>query len=146
LKTDEKFWQENAQKFVFKPNKQQIEFGKYQNKLELSHLVLTLECIPNRDVNESQKNSRRKTFFNEKFLDPKFVLEQMWALNRLRTEMRCLCSLLLVDARRFSSRLPWPSVTLLVSDYSSRPAPTSSVAVCLPDAIDLTATASLPLR
>jgi len=34
--------------------------------------------------------------------------------------------------------------TLLVSDYPSRPAPPHTV--CLPDAFDLTATTSLPLR
>ena len=43
-------------------------------------------------------------------------------------ERQCLCSLPAVDARRFTSRLPWPPAMLLVSDYSSC---TSSVAVCL---------------
>jgi len=36
---------------------------------------------------------------------------------------RCLCSLPAVDARRFTSRLPWPPATLLVSDYPSCPTP-----------------------
>jgi len=38
-------------------------------------------------------------------------------------EMRCLCSLPAVDARRFTSRLPWPPATLLASDYPSSPRP-----------------------
>jgi len=45
----------------------------------------------------------------------------MWA--RCANETRCLCSLPVVDARRFTNRLPWPPATLLVSDYPSRPTP-----------------------
>jgi len=51
----------------------------------------------------------------------KSVLEQMWA--RCANETRCLCSLPVVDAHRFTNRLPWPLVMLLVSDYPSRPTP-----------------------
>jgi len=40
------------------------------------------------------------------------------------TETPYLCSLPAVDARRFSSRLPWPPVTLVASgDYTSGFAP-----------------------
>ena len=42
-------------------------------------------------------------------------------------ETRCLCSLPVVDARRFTSRLPWPPATLLVSNYPFRPRPTPLV-------------------
>ena len=38
-------------------------------------------------------------------------------------DTRCLRSLPAVDARRFTSRLPWPPATLLVSDYPSCPTP-----------------------
>jgi len=38
-------------------------------------------------------------------------------------ETRCLCPLLAVDARHFTSRLPWPPSTLSVSDYPCRPRP-----------------------
>jgi len=42
-------------------------------------------------------------------------------------QTRCLCSLPAVDTRRFTSRLPWPAATLLVSDYPSRFRPTPLV-------------------
>jgi len=42
-------------------------------------------------------------------------------------ETRCLSSLPAVDARRYTSRLPWPPAMLLVSDYPSRPRPTPLV-------------------
>jgi len=51
----------------------------------------------------------------------KFALEQMWALKCLQTR-RDVCSLPAVDTRRFTSQLPWPPATLLVSDYPAHPA------------------------
>jgi len=93
--------------------------------VESSRTKFVTDALGTRDVNESRSRQVSKKFSGsrKKFLDPKFALEQMWALNCLRTETRCLCSLPAVDARRFSSRLPWPLATLLVSDYPSHFAP-----------------------
>jgi len=86
------------------------------------------------DRDESQKNfsGSRKKILDEKFLDPKFG--EICA--RTDVGMKCLRTRrdVFVLCRR------------LVSDYTSRPAHTSCVAVCLPDTFDLTATIFFPLR
>jgi len=85
--------------------------------------------ILDRDESRKKFSGSRKKFLNEKFLDPKFALEQMWALSVCEGDVMSLF---------FASG--WCLIT------PPTPPHTSSVAVCLPDAFDLTATTSLPLR
>jgi len=76
--------------------------------------------------------------FEKKISRPEICARTDVGIEVSANETRCLCSLPAVDARRFN-----PPATLLVSDY---PPHTSTVAVCLPDAFDLTATTFLPFR
>jgi len=76
----------------------------------------------------------------------KFALEQMWELKHLRTRRNVfvLCRWLTPAASPADCCGLWRHCWCLITP----PAPlhTSSVAVCLPDAFDLTATTSLSLR
>jgi len=84
--------------------------------------------MPARDVKRTLNLRTSKFLFEFGILTfnirVKFVLEQTdVGIEVSVNETRCLCSLPAVDAHFFTSRLPWPPATLLVSDYPSAPAP-----------------------
>jgi len=90
----------------------------------IKYVILITYLVVVRDVNESRLrqvskkfSGSRKKFLDEKFLDPKFAPEQMWALKCLRTrhDVFVLCWRLTPSAS--------PPATLLVSDYPSHPIP-----------------------
>jgi len=94
-------------------------------------LWLTLRMLTSLDRDESRKKILRlKKIISRR--GPKIFARTDVGIEVSANEMRCLCSLPAVDARRFTSRLPWPPATLLVSDYPSRPRPIPLVLPSVP--------------
>jgi len=90
-----------------------MDFNEIRDASSLDrHSELGMLTSLDRDESRKKFSGSRK-----KFLDEKVTLEQMWALKclRMRRDVFVLCRLLMPAAS--------PPVTLLVSDYPSRPIP-----------------------
>jgi len=116
-------------------------------------MVLTKNVVSVRDVNESRlRRVSKKILGLEKKISqreispPEICARTDVGIEVSANKTRCLCSLPEVDTaaspadRHGLRRRCWCLIT------PSTPPHTSSVAVCLPDAFDLTAATSLPLR
>jgi len=90
---------------------------------------LSLVMVTSLDQDESRKNSRtREKISRQEISQPEICTRT--GIEVSANETQCLCSLPAVDARHFTSRLPWPPCCWCLI---TPPAPphSSSVAVCL---------------